>query len=152
MFKVELISLTTPAQAFVLCDSTKSLAEHNLRLNGQRVLDYVDYVRAEYAKAFDMGNRRNILSFDVTRDVNFEGKAFADAEGAFAWALDQDAALPVVSHCRITLKGRVTSEVRWMDNATLQVTQLNQIIGVAHKYNYTINAGAISKTRPAIPA
>jgi hypothetical protein len=152
MFKIELITLTVPAAAFVLCDSTRSLAEHNVRLNGQRVLDYVDYVRAAFATAFDMGNRRNILSFDVSRDVDFAGNAFRDPEAAFAWALDHDAALPVVSHCRITLKGRVTNEVRWLDNATVQTTQLTQIIGVAHKYNYTINAGAISKTRPTIPA
>jgi len=148
MFKVELISLTTPVRNFVLCNSTRSVTEHNIRLNGQRVLDFVEYVRGDYAKAFDQGNRRNVLSFDVTRDCDWEGRLFKDAEAAFAWALEQDAVLPVISLCRITLEGPKTSKTYWFDNASVQATQLNQIVGVAHTYNYTINAGAISLTRP----
>jgi hypothetical protein len=148
VFKVELISLGANPQTFILCDSSLNLAEHNIRLNGQRVLDYVEYVRAEFALAFDMGNRRNILSFDVTRDVDFAGKKFVDAESALTFALDQDALLPVIGVIRITLKGKTTSNVRWMDNASVQATQLNEVIGVAHKYNVTINAGAITTTRP----
>jgi hypothetical protein len=148
MFKVELISLVAPIRAFVLCNSTRSLAEHNIRLNGQRLVDYVDLVRAEYAKAFDQGNRRTLLSFDVTRDGDFDGRPFRDAEGALAWAFDQDAALPVVGHCRVTLRGRVTDTIRWIDNATVQTTQLSQVVGLAHTYTYTINGGAISRSRP----
>jgi hypothetical protein len=150
MFKVELISLTTPAQVFVLCNSSRSLAEHNIRFNGQRVLDYVDFVRATHAKAFDMGNRRTMLSFDVGRDCTFADRTFRDPEEAFIWGLDQDALLPAVGHCRITVAGPKTSAVRWMDNAALQGTPVDQFMGIWLKLNYTINAGAISTTRPAL--
>jgi hypothetical protein len=150
MLKVELISLTTPPQAFVLCNSTKALAEHNLRLNGQRVIDYVSYVRAEFAKGFDQGNRRTVFSFDVTRDCDFSDKTFRDPEAAFAWALDQEMQLPTLSHCRITIASDLTNTVRWIDNATVQALPLNRVLGVALTFNYTINGGRISVARPAI--
>lgn len=150
MFKVELISLTTPPATFLLCNSSRNLAEHNLKLNGQRVVDYVDLVRADYARAFDMGNRRNVFSFDVTRDVDFGGRQFRDPEAAMVFAMDQDALLPVISHARITFTGRFTNTVRWLDNCTVEATELNEVVGVAHKYNYTLNGGAFSSSRPAI--
>jgi hypothetical protein len=58
----------------------------------------------------------------------------------------------VVGHCRITVSGPRTSAIRWLDNAALQATPVNQFMGVYLKLAYTINAGAVSTTRPAIPS
>lgn len=151
MFKVELISLVTPPATYILCDSSRSLAEHNLRLNGRRIVDYVELVRADYAQAFDLGNRRNVFSFDVTRDVDFDGKAFRDPEAAMIFALDQDALIPVISHARLTFIGSVTTAVRWLANCSVETTDLSEVLGVAHKYNYTLNGAGFSALRPAIP-
>jgi hypothetical protein len=148
MFKVEFITDDGTRRTRVLCDSSLDLAEHNIRLNNRRLLDVVDLFRADYAKVFWRGNRRNILSFDVTRAENFSGKAFADAEEAMAFALDQEAELDGVGYVRFAMTSRMRSTVRWLDNAAIEVTDLNEVIGLAHKYTYTINAGAILKQQP----
>lgn len=149
MFKVEFITLTVPARVVLLCNSSRHLAEHNLRFNGRRILDVVDLVRADYAEAHHRGNRRNTLSFDVRRDVDLQGKAFRDPEEAFAFALDHGDEFDEEGLVRITLEGRFTSAVRWLRNAFVEAHDLSEVLGVANRYSYTINAGAISKTKPA---
>lgn len=148
MFKVEFITLSVPAAVVLLCNSTRSLAEHNLRLNGRRVIDVVDLVRADFAEGFFRGNRRNTLSFDVSRDSDLDVKPFADAEAAFAFALDHGDSFDEEGLIRITLKGTKTNVVRWMNNAFVEAHDLSELIGVSTKYNYTINSGAITADRP----
>lgn len=148
MFKVEFITGDDSPQTRLLCDSSLDLAEHNIRLNNRRLLDVADLFRAEYAKVFWRGNRRNLLSFDVTRAKDFDDKPFRDAYEAMSFALDQEAELDGVGLVRFELKSRFRSVIRWLDNAAIEVTDLNQVIGLAHKYTYTINCGAILKNRP----
>jgi len=149
VFKVEFITDTGGSRRTrVLCDSSLDLAEHNLRLNNRRLLDVVDLFRADYAKVFWRGNRRNIFSFEVTRAEDFNGRPFADAEEAMAFALDQEVELDGVGYVRFEMKSRMRSLVRFLDNAVIEVTDLNEVVGLAHKYTYTINAGAILKQQP----
>ncbi len=149
MFKVEFITETSSTRRTrVLCNSSLDLAEHNIQLNNRRLLDVVDLFRSDYAKVFWRGNRRNILSFEVTRAEDFTGKAFADAETAMMFALDQETELDGVGYVRFELRTATRSFLRWLDNAVIEVTDLNEVIGLAHKYTYTINAGAILKAEP----
>lgn len=148
MFKVEFITLAVPAQITLLCDSSRSLAEHNIRLNGRQIVDVVDLVRAEFAEGFYRGNRRTLLSFNVRRDVDFDGKAFADPEAAFAFALDQPDRFAAEGLVRLTLAGSKSNFIRWLDNAFIEASDLSEVMGVANLYQYTINAGAVSKTKP----
>ena len=148
MFKVEFITLSAPATVVLLCNSTRNLAEHNLRLNGRRVIDIVDLVRADFAEGHYLGNRRNILSFEVRRDVDLGGGEFPDPEAAFAFALDQGDLFDEEGLLRITLVGTKTSVTRWLDNAFVEAHDLSEVLGIANRYSYTINAGRISTSRP----
>lgn len=148
MFRVEFISLAVPAEITMLCDSSRHLAEHNLRFNARRVLDYVDLVRAANAVGFYRGNRRNILQFSVRRDLDYGGKEFGDPEAAFAFALDHGDRFDGAGLVRLTLIGPKTAEVRWLNNAFVEAHDLSEVLGVANLYAYTINAGDITRTKP----
>ena len=148
MFKVEFITREVPSHVVLLCNSTRHLAEHNLRLNGRRIVDVVDLVRADYAKGFFRGNRRNTLSFDVQRDSDLDIKPFPDPEGAFAFALDHGDYFDSEGLVRITLEGIKTSATRWLDNAFVEAHDLSELVGVSSKYSYTINCGRILTSKP----
>lgn len=148
MFKVEYLSLDTPPRVVLLCNSTRSLAEHNIRLNHRRVIEVVDFVRADFGTGFYRGNRRNTLSFDVRRDVDLDSKPFRDPEEAFVFALDHGDAFDAEGLIRLTLAGPKSSAIRWMQNAFVESSDLSQVLGVANAYSYTINAGAILKAKP----
>ena len=83
MFKIEFIKQPSQVMGdldtYLLCESSRSLAEHNFRLNGQRVFQPAQFLRAEYAQAFDRGNQRNLVAFEVARSVCFTGEKFRDA-------------------------------------------------------------------------
>lgn len=148
MFTVEFITLATKPRITLLCDSSRNLAEHNIRLNGRRIIDVVDLVRADYAVGYYRGNRRNTLTFDVRRDVDLKAKEFRDAEEAFTFALDHGDQFDEEGLVRLTLKGQFSNSVRWFANAFVEAHDLAEVMGVANLYSYTINAGAISKTQP----
>lgn len=148
MFKIEFITLDVPAAVTLLCNSSRSLAEHNLRFNGRRIIDVVELVRADYAVGHYRGNRRNTLTFDVRRDVDLQGKTFRDPEEAFAWGLLHPDQFDEEGRVRLTLEGTQSSHLLWFDNAFVEASDLSEVMGVANLYSYTINAGAISKTKP----
>ena len=112
------------------------------------MLDYVDLVRADNAAGFYRGNRRNTLSFEVRRDLDYASKEFRDPEAAFAFALDHGDRFDQEGLVRLTLSGESSSEIRWFNNAFVEAHDLSEVMGVANLYAYTINAGAISKTKP----
>lgn len=147
MFQVEYISLDTVPIVRLLCDSTLDLAEHNISLNRVRIVEINDLVEADFARAFYRGNRRNILSFDVTRAKNWIGDAFPTPEEAFVFALDHDGDLPGIGLVKITLSFGTTTVVRWLNNAAVTGANTGGIIGVSGKYTYVINAGAITPTK-----
>lgn len=149
MFKVEFITTGGASRTRLLCDSSLTLAEHNVRLNNRRLFDLADLFRADYARIFWRGNRRNVLSFTVTRTEGFDGRPFRDPEEAMAFALDQEAELAGVGLVRFELRNASRLLVRWLDDAAIEVTDLAEVIGLAHRYTYTINCGAILKQRPS---
>ena len=132
----------------MLCESSRSLAEHNITLNHRRVNQVSDLLRADYAAGFDRGNRRNVFSFEVTRAVDDKGIEFADAEAALLYALDHPQNLPSGGTLEIFLQGRLTTAKRWLDNALIEATDLTEPMGVALKWRYTFNGGELLKDEP----
>ena len=151
MFKIEFIKppsqVMGDSHVFLLCESSRSLAEHNFRLNGQRLSQTVQFLRAEHGTAFDRGNQRNVVSFDVVRSVDFAGEPFADAHSALVFALDLPGLLFGVGTLKLTLEGQIGTAERWLDNAVIE-SSLVQTIGVALQYTHTVNGGEITDQEP----
>ena len=153
MFKATLIpdAGQAAASAFVFFNSTRSLAEMNVRLNHQPVFQRTDPLRAAFAVMRLRGNRRNQLTLSVRRDVDLGlTRAFADAEAALAFALDATAAVPVIGTLKLELKGAATDLTFWMKNTVIPAHSMSEWLGVAPKFDFTFDGGEIVKTNPLI--
>lgn len=142
-----------------LCESTRSLAEHNLKLNGVNVVQVEDLFRAEFKLGFYRKNKRNQLSFDVSRSQDFSGVEFASPEAAFIWALDHigsqsESGGPTGTTDMGgsgTLKIEVTSVVfnatRYMHNCLLESSQFSDAsLGICLGLSYSFTGGVINST------
>ncbi len=151
MVRIEFIkaaTVTSDEETLMLCESTRSLAESNIRFNGQSVLQPVQFLRAEYATVFDRGNQRNTISFDVRRDVDFNGELFPDVESALLFAFDLPARLRGVGVLKVELQGYASSYVRWMANAAVESVALTDPIGLNLGYAVVVSGGEITESEP----
>lgn len=152
MFKIEFIKppavVMGDATTFLLCESSRSLAEYNFRLNGQLLFQEAQFLRADYAEQFARGNARNVVTFEVARSVDFAGEQFADAESAGLFALDAQRLLPGVGVLKLTLEGTAGSAERWLANAAMQPPALTAWAGVLLTHAFTVNGGAFSEEDP----
>lgn len=129
--------------SYVLCRSSRSLAEHDIRLNGTRILQPVNYVRGKYGAIFDRGSQRNTLSFSAWRDVDFSDQEFADGETALAFALDMPGLLNGVGTLTMELKGDDKSYTRKLLNAGVPGVSLQSINGLLLLHSFEVNGGEI---------
>lgn len=135
-----------------LCESTRSLAEHNLQWGQTRVLQLEELAFAEFQSGINRDNKRNRLSFDVSRSQDFAGTEFTTAEKAFAFAIAHvngagGAAGADVLGGSGTLKIELTGETTlYMHNALLEQVSLTTGLGICVGLNYSFNGGVINTT------
>jgi hypothetical protein len=142
--------------AIVLCNTTRSITELNVKFNHKRVIT-VSQLAASLgsgaaALAQDLSNQRNTLSLRVRRSVDMEATpvAFPDPEGALAFALQQPAQFATTGALRIQLVGSGgTNTTLYMLNAGIEVIDMKyEDLGVAPAFDYTFNGGLITTTSP----
>ena len=139
----------TTTGGLVLCNTSRSIAELGIELNHTRVIQVAQIFRAVNASAFDRGNQRNTLSLRVRRDKDFSDAAFADAEAAFIFSLNQPAQFPGTGVLKIRVAGTTTAATLYMLNTA--ITSLRnkfEDCGIAPVYEYVFNGGLITASAP----
>lgn len=126
----------------VLLDSPDPLPRHNLRVNGQRILQVANFARAEFVWVFDRGNRRTTLSWETTRQ-------HADELEASVFALDHDAAVPAVGDVMIEISDGASTVTRYMADAGVEQVAMIEQIGATTRWGYGVTGGGILRKLPA---
>jgi hypothetical protein len=136
----------------VLCNTSRSLAELNVRFNHKRVISVDNLATAlgagTAAFAQDFANWRHTLALTVRRNVDFTGATFPDPEGALVFALQQPNAFPASGILQIQLQGTTTTTTLWLLNTAVEAIALADWLGVAPSFDYTFNGGLITNTNP----
>jgi len=136
----------------LLCNTSRSITELDVKFNHQRVLSIEQLATAlgsgNAALAQDFANHRNTLSLRARRSVDFASSAFADPEAALIFALDQPALFTTTGVLKIEVAGVTTSATRWLLNCGIQGLNLADWLGVAPAFDYTFNGGLITPTAP----
>ena len=150
MFKATLIP-EAGGTPFVFFNSTRSLVEMNVRLNHQPMFQTINPIRAQFAVKMLRGQRRNLITLSVRRDVDIGlVKTFPDAEAAMAFAFDSTVSVPVIGTLKLELKGKSTDRVFWMKNATIPGHSMTEWVGKAPLFEFTFDGGEIVKNSPLI--
>ncbi len=125
-----------------LAGSTGFEEPSNFRLNGQRVVEIAEFLRAEYVKIFYRNNRKTTVSFQTAR-------LHANIQTAEAFVMDHDATVTVMGLLEIALvsdKGAQT--FRYIDNAAVESVTLVSWTGLTTVHEYSIVGGQVLKTKP----
>lgn len=143
---------TLPTEGLVLCETSRSLAELDVKFNHRRQITVDNLCTAlgsgAAALAQDFSNHRNTLSLKVRRDVDFANAAFDDHEDAFLFTLDQPAKFLGIGVLKIELIGAVTNAARYLLNCGVEAISLADNLGIAPAYDYTFNGGLITENSP----
>jgi hypothetical protein len=144
---------TLPANGLVLCNTTRSLAELDVKFNHRRVISIEQLAVAlgsgAAALAQDFANQRNTLSLKARRGVDFNGTAFGDPEAALLFALDQPGQFLTTGTLQMDLTGAVTvASTRYLLNCGVEGISLADWLGVAPAFDYTFNGGLITPNSP----
>ena len=153
MFKISFISDAEGPVTTKLCESTRTLAEHGFTLNNERVLQIENLVRANYSLGIDRLNKRNVISFQVSRAEDFTGDAFESPEEAFVFAIDHvngagggsgASDMGGSGTLKMEFSAPSYSATRYMHNALVQAIAANDTnTGVCLGFNYTFTGGLI---------
>jgi hypothetical protein len=148
----------TISSAVVLCQSTRNVAEHNVRLNGRRLSETSETYRSDFVQNFDRANGRIRLSFEVVRDLDFassgNGQAFADPETAFIAAALHVGNSALNGYSSVRGTGLLTFDLTaggapvrlTFNSACLESVDLQEWCGVMLGLNYVFNAASVTKS------
>jgi hypothetical protein len=132
----------------VLCNTSRSISELEVKFNHKRILQGEAGFGAAAMAFFDKGNVTNTLSLKVRRGVDFSSAAFADPEGALAFALQQPASFPSTGCLQIKLQGVVTNVTLYLLNCAVEGISLTDWLGNAPAFDYVFSGGLISTISP----
>ena len=142
----------TTTSTLVLCNTSRSITELDVKFNHKRVISVEQLATAlgsgSAALAQDFANQRNTLALKVRRGIDFSSVAFADPEAALLFALDQPARFTTTGALKIQVAGATTSATRWLLNCGVEGISLADWLGVAPAFDYTFNGGLITSTAP----
>ena len=136
-----------------LCQSSRSVAEHNVRLNGRRLTEIFEAYRADTVQDIDRANSRLKLSFEVLRDCDFapttNGTAFTTADAAFYVAAKHLGDSNLSGSRMIRGTGTLTVALSGQpnlvfNNASLESADMSEWNGVAIKIQYVFNAASVT--------
>lgn len=120
--------------AYTLCAGGAESPE-DLQRDAADSVQVVAGLRAQYAAAYNRGNRAHTLRFQITR-------TYADVKTAETALLDHPAAVPTTGAVKITTEGG-TPVVRYIRNATCHALAARQV-GVSIQWIYTLTGGEIA--------
>lgn len=132
----------------VLCNSPDPLPRFNLQIDGNPVLQLVDYLEAEYGGVIDQFNRRPRISFEVARKHDDAGAPFDTVLDALMWAMDHVMAdCPTSGDVELTMgDGTGASATRWVRGAGIENLGFTRQEGVTIFFKYAIVGGTWDKT------
>jgi len=144
----------TTTSSLLLCNTSRSLTELDVKFNHRRVLT-IEHLATVLGSgraglAQDFANHRHTLSLKVRRSVDFSATPvpFADPEAALLFALDQPALFTTTGALKIQVTGTTTNATRWLLNCGVERIQLADWLGIAPAFAYTFNGGLITATAP----
>src|SRR5437868_11732438 len=76
----------TISSLLTLVDSSRSVAEHDVRTAGHGLVETADVYQALFAANLYRFNEKSPLSFSVQRDCDFNNAPFKDPEAAFLFS------------------------------------------------------------------
>ena len=132
-----------------LCESTRTLAEHNFTVNASVVNQIDSLAGADYQWGASRGNRRNHVGFEVSRAEDLSGAGFATPEAALVFALDHvngkgGNGIVGMGNSGV-LKIELNSAVRYARNCLIEsVGLVNAAGGICLNLRYTFTSGIIS--------
>lgn len=115
---------------------------NNFKLNGQRVVEIAEFLRAEYIKVFYRNNRKTSISFQTAR-------LHANIQTAEAFVMDHESTVTVMGLLEITLvsdKGAQT--FRYINNAAVESVTLVSWTGITTIHEYSLVGGVVLKVKP----
>ena len=107
-----------------------------------RAVQVADYVRGTFGGAWARGNKRNAISFAVSR-------VHADLETAMEFVLDHPDSLPTSG--LLTIETNAGTGDRWIDNAVLQSVDLVAYAGTTTVHRYSLIGGEVLDVDPTGP-
>jgi len=142
------------AGVLVLCNTSRSVTELEVRFNHKRVISVEQLATAlgsgVASLAQDFANWRNTLSLKVRRGVDFTSAAFVDPEAALAFALQHPTSFPSTGTLKLALAGAGGTNVSlYLLNCGVEAIAFNyNDLGVSPAFDYTFNGGLISLQSP----
>lgn len=139
----------TLSSPLILCLSTRSVAEHNVRLNNRSLSELAEPYQSDFTRNFDRSNDRNVFSFDCDRSDDFDGAPFVDAEAAAQFAFlhlggGKDTAIHGTGVLNLVLTGKVTQVNIQLANVVKQSVDWAEWSGTLIKLSYVFTCGLIS--------
>ena len=139
-----------------LCDSSRSIEEHNLKLNNSSLIEIAELYKADFIKQFNRYNDRVEFSFQVTRDADFLGNSYVTPENAFFQAALHVGAASTTSPApaqAVRGTGRLQLTLNAASGGPFEMTFLNaakrsivmsQWMGIAITFDYTFMCSTVS--------
>lgn len=122
---------------------TMRVRPRSLRVDGGPVIQDAQFLRAAQAKAYDRGNRRTTISFELSRE-------HADVEASEVFMLDHFASLPTGTGLLLLIAEASTGREQdfFLADTVLRIVGSVQV-GASTDHTYEFSGGLLSKEKPA---
>lgn len=137
----------------MLCNSTRTLAERDFALNANNTTQIEALLGAADSRGFDRRNRRNSVSFSVSRSEDFTGAEFTSTEQAIAFGLDHSNGAGGAAGADDMggigyLKMEAEATIRYLHNCLLTAIDFEAKNGLCIDLRYQFSGGLISSSPP----
>jgi hypothetical protein len=151
LFRVTLLDpVNKNALPIKLCDSGDPLPTLNVRLNHQPVFEFRNFANAAFAYALFHGNRRNLLSFEVTRRVDAADALFKSPALALAYSIKLTQVWPGLCVAKIEVEDFGGKGLFFLQNCAAQSCDLVKANGIRLGYQFALNGGKFTDSLNAV--
>jgi hypothetical protein len=151
LFKAQWIPDDTDiSSTLILCNSTRGVGEHNVRLNNRALGETAEPYQSDWVENLNRYNERNTFSFECWRDANLDDTPFADEYAAFYFAAlhcggqVKTYAVRGTGQIILTMAGSAGSYTLTFANALKQSIDVAEWDGIVIKLHYAFTTGPIS--------
>ena len=142
LFRVKLFPVDKSFKPLVLCDSP-DIPTTGISLNHRPVFEVATFQSAAYAKLLYHGNRRNTLSFSITRNCDpVTQAAFISPGVALVSAVNFTLVLPGLSVAEIRIVDANAQALFYLENCGAERSELSNAKGTSQGWAFTLNGGA----------
>jgi hypothetical protein len=138
----------TVSSTLILCNSSRSIAEHNLKINNRALVQSAELFEAPFVTNLYHRDDRIEFSFEVERSQDFTGTNFPDAESAFIFAANHmGGSLPnfaVIGTGTLTALFSVPGKTLTFTGAIKQSIDLILWMGISITLSYKFLAQTVS--------